>query len=79
MADIIQRTGPDRYRVWSTVVSAFIITEATEEELLDYFAKRAFEEAYRLAQCRISYAKDWDMSARMAKKLGVPPPPRITN
>lgn len=49
---------PDgRWCVFSTVVDAIIVYDATEDELVDYFAEQAAEDARRDVRRRIEQAK----------------------
>jgi hypothetical protein len=44
---IIKQPGKDTYAVFSSIVDSWILYDATREDLLDYYAKRAAEDARR--------------------------------
>lgn len=74
MGHLIQKTGEDQYRVWSTVVDAFIIEEATAVELENYYAETAAQEARERTRVRIAEANDPERAARDNERWRLPPP-----
>ena len=47
---IIKQPGKDTYAVFSSVVDSWILYDATREDLLDYYAEKAAEDARRRSQ-----------------------------
>lgn len=77
MGQQIIRQPDGRLAVFSTVVDAFIVTDATPEELLDWRAAEAAEEARRVTQRQLDhvlagepersyfqFTKTWEEAAR---------------
>lgn len=74
MGHLIQKTGEDQYRVWSTVVDGFVIEEATAKELEEWYVAKAIKAERERVQARIAEANDPVEAARDAQRFRLPPP-----